>query len=451
VIKLQIKELSGLLGVQYQGDDVQFAGVATDSREVMPGNLFVTWTGESLDGHQFCPKAVEQGAVALLVEKKVDIDVPQIIVKDAIKALGTLAAFWRQQFDLPFVAVTGSNGKTTVKNMLSAIFSCLYGDDYLAPIKSYNNHTGVPLTLSRLSKQHKAAVLEMGMDHFGELSYLTQLVKPQIALITNASFSHLEDIGSVADVAKAKAEIFEGLPDDGIAVLNADDAFFDYWKSGLKNKTVLSFGIQNKADVYATDIVATRQGIQFLLHTPTDKIKVQSVLLGEHNVMNALAAAALAYALNVTPAIIAEGLAKVQPEPRRLNLKKTKADAILIDDSYNANPASMKKAIDVLVQFQGEKILVLSDMKALGKDERLLHREIGEYAKARGVNAVYAVGDLMAELVRAFGDNAQHFCDKSALRTALQALDAPGKVFLIKGSNSQKMNEEVSLMQGTQT
>jgi UDP-N-acetylmuramoyl-tripeptide--D-alanyl-D-alanine ligase len=448
VINLKIKDLAQLLNAEQVESDASFEGVATDSRGILPGQLFITWEGDVFDGHQFCKQAEEKGAAAVLVEKRVDVAIPQIIVKDSIKALGTLAKHWRDQFQMPFIAVTGSNGKTTVKNMIASIFACAYGENYLAPKKSFNNHTGVPLTLSSLNQKQKAAIIEMGMNHFGELSYLTSIVQPNVAMITNALRSHMAGVGgTVEGVAKAKAEIFEGLQENGTAVLNADDPAFDFWRNLLKDKEVLTFGLEGVADFTAHNIKVTPRGIQYDLKTPKESIQVSSCLLGKHNIMNGLAAAAATFAMGLNAQTIAEGLSNVLPEPRRLNLKRTKAGGVLIDDSYNANPASTKKAIDVLSQFEGEKILVLGDMKELGQDEKSLHKEVGEYAKAQGIQKLWAFGDLMQEAVNGFGEGAKHFATKDELKMFLKSHDEKGRIFLMKGSNSQKMNEEVLLLQ----
>src|SRR3990167_1748726 len=230
MIKLDKTTIETILAIKIEGKDFFISGIATDSREVKPGNLFVTWQGENFDGHQFCQQAVSQGAAALLANKKVVADVPQIIVEDTIQAFGKLAAYWRDQFSIPVLGVTGSNGKTTVKNMLSAVLQAAYGDNsFLAPKKSFNNHVGVPLTLSMLAKNHQTAVIEMGMNHFGELRYITKLAKPTVVVITNAGPSHLAGVGDIAGVAKAKGEIIEGLAVTGKAILNADDQYFAYW------------------------------------------------------------------------------------------------------------------------------------------------------------------------------------------------------------------------------
>lgn len=448
MINLSKKDFENILQITLPGEDFTVTGLAIDSREVVPNNLFATWHGDNFDGTQFCNDAVLRGAAALLIDKPVESDAPQIIVADVIDALAKISAYWRSQFDLPVIGVTGSNGKTTVKNMLRSILKAQHGDEVIAPIKSFNNHIGVPLTLAKLSAQTPVAVIEMGMNHFGEIAHLANLAKPTIAVITNAGLSHIAGTGSIEGVAKAKGELIESLTDTGIAILNADDHFFDYWKSLLTTQRVISFGLNNKqADIFADEIQLNNNGCQFDLITPTGQIDIQLKLLGQHNVMNALAAAAAAYALNTPLNKIQQGLTQVEPEFRRLERKQGKAGALLIDDSYNANPNSMRKAIDVLAQFPGRRILVMGDMLELGPTAEELHAEIGTYAKQAGIDDLFATGDASAGAVKTFGDPAKYFSSRQAMADELLNLLNENAVVLIKASNGMQYNRVVTQLE----
>ena len=448
-MKLNAETIEKVLDLPSSGEKYQVNGLATDSREVQAGQLFATWQGENFDGCRFCPEAVRRGASALLLDRRIPVDAPQIVVSDPVKALGRLASYWRDQFDLPVVAVTGSNGKTTVKNMLASIFRQMKPSGVLAPKKSYNNHVGVPLTLAQLTDEHSYAVVEMGMNHFGEIAYVSKLAKPTVAIITNAGPSHLAGVGSIAGVAKAKAEIFQGLMPASPVILNADDDYFDYWKSMLPGNPVTSFGIENEAMVTAKNIQMSVLGSQFDLVFLEESIAVELPLLGEHNILNALAAAAAAHTLSVPVESIKKGLENVEPESHRLERKLTALGAALIDDSYNANPNSTRRAIDVIQQFpQKHKYLILGDMRELGDDEKQLHEALGHYAKAAGITAIYCIGDLMKATCLTFGENAHHFSDKASLLKAITPLLKDDAVVLVKGSLSMGMLDFVQALSG---
>lgn len=447
MITLSLNQLAEILDITYHGEPGMITGVATDSREVKPGNLFVTWQGENFDGHQFCAQAVQNGARALLVTRQLDLPVPQFVVTDSIQAFGKIASFWRQQFNLPIVGVTGSNGKTTVKNMLASIFRVAAGNDCLAPIKSFNNHVGVPLTLCALAPHHQYAVIEMGMNHFGELHYLTNLVHPNVTVISNAGPCHLEGVGgTLAGVAQAKAEILTGLSTNGIAVLNKDDAFYEYWTKQAAPHPIISFGIEQQADVMATAIMPSLTGNQFTLHTLQGETNISLPLLGHHNVMNALAASAAALAVGLSLEQIKQGLEQVQPEAHRLQFMQARGGAGLLDDCYNANPNSVRKAIDVLKTFPYKQILVLGDMRELGDNAEQMHADIGAYAKAAGVEHLFAVGELMQHGVQAFGNGGKHFSDKTALITHLDHYLTTDHIILVKGSFSMNMLQVVEAL-----
>lgn len=423
-----------------------FTGVSTDSRTTQPGNLFIAIPGERVDGHNYLNDAQAKGAVAALVTHQIDSTLPQLVVEDIVIAFGKLAAAWREQFNIPFIAGTGSNGKTTLKNMIASILiAACHGheEEVLATQGTLNNHLGLPLTLSRLGKQHRYAVLEMGMNHFGEIDYLTKIARPTVAIITNAAAAHLEGVGDVAGVARAKAEIFAGLSQDGTAILNRDDQFYSYWCEQIGNRKHLSFGLQPNADVSAILHEAdTTQRIT--LHTPQGTTAVTLPLLGLHNVLNALAATAAALAIGIDLNAIKMGLEKIAPAPGRLQMHKLANGVNIIDDTYNANPFSLQAAVKTLANFAGKKILVLGDMKELGSDTKLLHQTAGEQIKQAGIDYLFTYGELSANTSHAFGEGAYHFSEQEKLVTALKPFLYNTTTILVKGSRSMKMEKVVA-------
>ncbi len=443
MIQTSLKQISSILKQATFHGDADFKGISVNTKTLEPSNLFVAWKGENSDGHDFVHDAESKGAVALILEKLVETKLPYLIVPDAVKALGDIASYYRDQYEIFLVAVTGSNGKTTIKNMLGNIFHYHCGGDdaaYLVSQSSYNNHVGVPLTLFQLSDHHRFVITEMGMNHFGEISYLTHIAKPDVALINNAFVSHLEGVGgTVQGVAKAKSEIFEGLKESGIAVLNADSEFYDYWKDISSKHKQLSFGVDHTADVRAKNIKLFSDKTEFTLVSTGGEVNVCMKLLGHHNVMNALAAASASIAAGVTLKSIKKGLEKFETTQRRLQVRKLASGATLIDDGYNANLASTNAAIDVLKEMPGTKIMVFADMKELGPDEKKFHREVGEYAKNAGINKLLAIGELTKETVDTFGQNALHFKDHQSLFDSLKPLVGQDSVILLKGSNSMNL------------
>lgn len=424
-------------------EDVQCAGISIDSRTLQPGNLFFAIHGGALDGHEFVAKAKAQGAIAAVVDHQRNDDLPQIIVKDTTKALGKLTQHWRNQFQIPVIAVTGSNGKTTTKNMLQAIFAQAFGASHvLATQGNFNNYWGLPLMLAQLTKEHRVAILEMGMNHFGELDYLTHLASPTTAIITNAAPAHLAGVGgTIQGVAKAKGEIYAGVRADGMAVINADDEFADYWHSLNPTRHRITFGIEKPADVQGKLI---NKG--FELHYKNQTINIHLPLLGIHNVMNALAASAAALANNISLQDIKSALEKLQPTARRLQPKKGRKEVSVIDDSYNANPASLRAAMEVLATYSGKKILVVGDMVELGEKSPALHYACGEKARELGIDYVFATGSLMREFINAFGQQGFHFENHAALIKALENYLAPDVTILVKGSNAMKMDQVVKAL-----
>jgi UDP-N-acetylmuramoyl-tripeptide--D-alanyl-D-alanine ligase len=425
------------------GRDVTFSAVTTDSRKVMAGDLFVALKGESFDGHDFVAQCFEQGAVAAMVASGMSTEKPLLRVADTRLGLGDLAAYWREQFDIPLAAITGSNGKTTVKEMLAAILRQAAGEHaVLATEGNLNNDIGLPLTLLKLRENHRYAVVEMGMNHPGEIAYLARITRPTAALINNAQPAHLEGLGSMEAVARAKGEIFAGLAANGVAVINADDAYASMWGELAAPYRAFTFGLERLADVSA-DYVLEPDGCKLRLKIPQGNIEARLAVPGLHNVKNALAASAVALAMNVSPTAIAAGLAAFGGVKGRLQKKVGCCGAVIIDDTYNANPASMRAAIGVLGAMPGKKIFVMGDMGELGENARHLHAEIGTTAKAAGIDAMYALGELSRDAVAAFGAGASHFDSAEALGAALLGELTEGATVLVKGSRFMRMERVV--------
>ncbi|HLD08687.1 MAG TPA: UDP-N-acetylmuramoyl-tripeptide--D-alanyl-D-alanine ligase [Methylophilaceae bacterium] len=429
------------------GQDVLFNSVGTDSRSLSRGQLFVALKGEHFDGHAYVQQSLSQGALAAMVSVDQPGLSPILLVKDTRLSLGDLAAYWRRKFAIPLVAITGSNGKTTVKEMLASILHAHTGDagSVLATQGNLNNDIGLPLTLLKLRQHHRYAVVEMGMNHAGEISYLTTIGRPTAALINNATSAHLAGLGSVEEIAKAKGEIFEGLAADGIAVINADDAFAPLWKKLAAPHQIMTFGLDTAADVSAVyQLKADGSDIQ--IHALQGVAKTYLPVPGLHNVRNALAAAAVALAMQIPLATVAKGLAGFSGVKGRLQHKTGINGALVIDDTYNANPASMKAAIDVLATRPEEKLLVLGDMAELGSEAAKMHAEIGSYSKAAGIKTLYALGDLSRETVKAFGKGAKHYASPEALAHDLVKSMKTGVAVLVKGSRFMQMERVAELI-----
>lgn len=441
---MTMAEAARLVNAQLQGDaDIAFAGVGTDTRTISAGQLFVALKGPNFDAHDFIAQAASSGAVGVMVERGCNVDIPQLIVPDSLKALGLLAQQWRMRFDFPVVGVTGSNGKTTVKEMLASIFATQWNT--LSTRGNLNNDIGLPLTLLTLGEQHQAAVIEMGANHPGEIAYLTQIAKPTVALITNAGAAHLEGFGSVEGVAHAKGEIFQGLASDGCAIINADDNYADLWRTLAKGYRLISVGIDNVADVSCSwngDV----NGSQLSVSTPNGEFECQLKLAGRHNVMNALIAAAAAIAAGVSLEKIKSGLEAVQPVAGRLQIKRGINGASIIDDTYNANPYSLLAALKVLANCDGEKYLALGDMGELGTDTEDLHQQAGQHARESGVDALFAVGNYTRKAVEAFGENGHHFDSQETLIDSLRADLNSEVTLLVKGSRASHMERVVAAL-----
>lgn len=420
-------------------ETIHLERVERDSRAVQSGDLFLALKGERFDAHDFVPQVAGKASAAL-VSTPMDVAIPQVIVPDVRLALGQLAKVWRQQFTRPVLGLTGSNGKTTLKEMLTAILS--QQGQTLATIGNLNNDIGVPLTLLRLRADDQFAVIEMGANHFGEIDYLTQMTLPDVAILNNAGAAHLEGFGDIAGVARAKGEIFAGLAADGIAVINADDVYADIWRDLNKNRRLLSFGFAAQADLRG-EVSADNQ---LVIHRGAESIAVQLTLLGRHNQLNALAAAAGASALGISLTIIKQGLEALQPVKGRLNPKHGKHGGLVIDDTYNANPSSTVAAVAVLAEQQGRRILVLGDMGELGTTGEQLHFELGQTAKAANIDGIYTLGRLSAAASQAFGQGAYAFQDLGELLAALTPTLTVDTQVLVKGSRSARMERVVEAL-----
>ncbi|CAH0227232.1 UDP-N-acetylmuramoyl-tripeptide--D-alanyl-D-alanine ligase [Pseudomonas koreensis] len=446
---LTLSELTNALEARLIGADARFDGVSIDSRAIQPGQLFIALTGPRFDGHDYLNDVAGKGAVAALVEREVaDSALPQLLVKDTRQALGQLGALNRAAFTQPVAAVTGSSGKTTVKEMLASILRTR--GPVLATRGNLNNDLGVPLTLIELAPEHTSAVIELGASRLGEIAYTVGLTKPHVAILNNAGTAHVGEFGGPEKIVEAKGEIIEGLAADGIAVLNLDDKAFGIWKTRAAGRQVLTFALSNsEANFHASDLATDARGCPaFNLHTPEGSERVQLNLLGIHNVANALAAAAAAHALGVSLFGIATGLGAVQPVKGRTVAQLAKNGMRVIDDTYNANPTSMCAAVDILAGFSGRTVLVLGDIGELGDWAEQGHRDVGEYARGK-VSALYAVGPNMVHAVNAFGEQAQHFGTQAELIQALAAEQDTNTTILIKGSRSAAMENIVAALCGS--
>ena len=427
------------------GPDATFTGLSTDTRTLQPGELFVALDGPNFSGREFVPAAGAKAAAGAVVSGTTADDLPQIDVADSRIALGALAARWRRDMNTRIVGLTGSNGKTTLKELIA---SCLSrAAKTLATHGNLNNDIGVPLMLSRLAHDDEFAVIEMGANHAGEIAYLTDLTQPEVVAITNAGAAHLEGFGSIEGVAKAKGEILLGSRRPDFAILNADDAYFEYWRSSASDVPVLSFGTDSDADVRVDSITEMPEGVTFTLHLPSTRVGVRLPLAGRHNALNAAAAAAVATALDISPDVIVAGLEAVEPVGGRLQPVQIRHDVALFDDSYNANPDSVLAAVNFLSAQAGRRWLVLGDMAELGTDAAAMHEEIGRRAQAAGVDRLFATGRLCQQATAGFGAGAHWYESVDALGAALireiEEHDGPLAV-LVKGSRSMGMERVVA-------
>lgn len=435
------RELRGTL----VGKDRVFAGVSTDSRAVTPGQLYVALKGEKFDGHSYAQEAVAAGAVGCVVDHECAGAFSQVVVADTRVALGDLARQWRTRFLIPVVGVTGSNGKTTVKEMIASVLG--QKKNVMATRGNLNNDIGVPLTLFNLSTDHQVAVVEMGANHPGEIDYLAGIAKPDVAVVTNAGPAHLEGFGSLEGVARAKGEMFTRLSTRGTAIINLDDDFFGLWKDLAAGKKVVTFGMDSRADFHARREMPSRVGGEnFILCTPLGEAPVRLALAGVHNTKNALAAAAACFAVGYALEDIVAGLEAVRPVAGRLQFNRVASGALICDDTYNANPTSLKAAMETLADMPGTRWLVLGDMGELGPDAARLHRESGALARRLGVERLFGFGRLCAGAVEAFGEGGQHFADLDSLVDTLLAGIGRDHCVLVKGSRAMRMERVVQAL-----
>ncbi len=426
---------------------VAFKDVSTDSRNLPPHCLFFCLKGERFDAHDFADQALAGGAVALVVDRRLNLDVPQVVVPDTRLALGSAAAGWRARFDTPVIAVTGSNGKTTVTQMLATILAMAAGEDgRLATRGNLNNDIGLPLTLFRLRPEHRYAVVELGMNHPGEIAYLASIAQPTVALVNNAQREHQEFMGTVEATAHENGASIAALPASGVAVFPADDDCADIWRTLAGDRRRLDFGFRQQAAVGA-HFESIPGGIQLSLDTPEGPIECLLRLAGAHNAHNAAAAASGALAAGIAPEIIRRGLEAFTPVSGRGVIRQARAGATVIDDTYNANPDSVRAAIELLAALEGPRVLVLGDMGEVGEQGPEFHAEIGGYAREQGLHALLALGELTREAVSAFSDPAgRHFSDIDALIDQAHQLAGPGATVLVKGSRFMKMERVVQAL-----
>lgn len=447
MIPLTLHQLAEITQGKLYGHDQSIAEVTSDSRKITPGCLFVALKGEHFDAHDFAQQAKQQGAGALLVNHLLACELPQVVVKDTRRAFGELAGWVRQQVPTRVVALTGSSGKTSVKEMTAAILSQCGKTLYTAG--NLNNDIGVPMTLLRLDNEYRYAVIELGANHPGEIAWTVSLTRPEAALVNNLSAAHLAGFGSLAGVAKAKGEIFSGLAQQGIAIINAESNDQLNWQKIIGERKVWRFSPEAAtSDFTASHIQVMSQGSTFTLHTPTGSIDILLPLPGQHNIANALAATALAMAVGATLPAVKSGLAQLKAVPGRLFPVTLAKNQLLLDDTYNANVGSMIAAVQVLSHMPGYRVLVVGDMAELGEQSTACHCQVGEAAKAAGVDCVLSVGVMSAEISRA-STVGEHISDKTALVARLRALCAEHRIItiLVKGSRSAAMEEVVHALQ----
>ena len=444
-MKSRLAEVVAAAGGRLAGADAEFSGVSIDTRTLERGQLFFALRGERFDGHAFLQAAAEKGAAAAVVERAGEYGLPQVVVRDVQAALTAFAGAWRRRCQALVFGVGGSNGKTTTKELLASILA--QAGPTLATRGNLNNHIGVPLTLLSLLPSHRYAVIEMGANHPGEIAALAAIAAPSIALVTNAGDEHLEGFGDLAGVAHAEGEMYAALPPDGTAVINADDPFHELWRTMARTVRVLRFGIDSPAEARATAIQGRIEAgafaTAFTLTLAGEQARVRLALAGRHNVLNALGAAAAAHAAGVGLATIVAGLERMHPVGGRLQLKAGPRGSWLIDDSYNANPSSVRAGIDVLCSLPGEHWLVLGEMAELGNQTEASHIGVGDYARRAGITRVFALGDAARHAVAAYGTRANWYPDAASLAHAVAADIDTGVTVLIKGSRVNRLERVV--------
>ncbi|MEW9797215.1 UDP-N-acetylmuramoyl-tripeptide--D-alanyl-D-alanine ligase [Alteromonas sp. CYL-A6] len=454
MIKTTLTWIAEQTGGRLTGEDATVDAVSTDTRTLTKGAVYLALQGPNFDGHEFVKVAQEAGASAVIASKQVDTSLPVIYVDDTKQALGALGAAVKRVVAPKTVAITGSSGKTTVKEMCAAILA--RRGKVLATAGNFNNDIGVPLTLLRLEPDHEFAVMELGANHLGEIAYTTELVKPDVATIVNAAASHLEGFGSLLGVARAKSEIFKGLGEHGTAIVNADSQFTQFWQGKLRYQNTLTFSPEQKnadADFRAEDITLDLNGCaSFQLLCPEGEVNIHLSIPGAHNVGNALVAAALTMQVGATLEDVRDGLMAMQQVSGRLNVKRLSSQVTLLDDTYNANVASVNAAIDTLASLSGIKVLVLGDMKELGEKSRYYHEQVGKYAQAKGIDMLFTLGVLSQSASSVYQHNGAHFSDIDSLMDALQdrLLSEQRDIsILIKGSRSSRMERVVEAIEAS--
>jgi UDP-N-acetylmuramoyl-tripeptide--D-alanyl-D-alanine ligase len=442
-------QMDNTIRAEVKNGDTTFTQVNTDTRTLVEGELFVALRGERFDAHDFIADAVKKNPIAIVVEKFFpEVALPQLVVSDCLKALGKIAAYNRNLFAGKLIAITGSSGKTTVKAMLASVMQ--EAGSTHATKGNFNNHIGVPLTLLQLNAQHQFAVIEMGASGPGEIGYLCELAKPHISMINNVMPAHIEGFGSIEGVAKAKGEIYQALTATGVAVINIDDAFAGGWITESKTRNQFRVSLSNSsADFFASDIQLMSDSICFVIHYQQESIPVTLQTQGEHNIRNALMAAACATAAGVDLSKIKSGLENFLPVSGRMSRYLGINKVHIIDDSYNANPGSVRAAIDVLAGIS-DGVLVLGDLAELGSDSEKLHTELGEYALSKKIKKVFTLGKLSANVTRAFGNGAEHFTDRNSLIEKLKCEANSNVTYLIKGSRSARMDLIVNALTVTE-
>ncbi len=451
----RLSEIAAATGGRLVGEDAEFLGAVIDSRECKAGQLFVALPGAQVDGHEFIAAAAESGAVAALVCREQSVGIPQIVVDDVLESLQVYACVHRQQFKGPVIAVTGTNGKTSTKEILAAVLAEEMGGtaSILFTQGNLNNHIGVPLTLLGLAPEHRAAVIEMGANHAGEIALLARIARPDVGIVTLAGAGHLEGFGSVEGVAHAKGELFSGLSEAGIAIINSDDDYAELWRELASHCQQISFGFNESANVRAENLIQKDADQTFRLHTPVGEAKVSLPMSGKHNVMNALAASAAAIAIGLSVDSVAKGLAAAHSVGGRLHILSGPNGSRIVDDSYNANPTSVKAALDWLSVQPGRRWFAFGAMAELGDDAASWHSKVGDWARAAGVQKLYVFNDLTRHTAKAFGDDAvqceSHEHMAAYLSDAFKSGESADVTLLVKGSRSAYMERVVKAL--TQT
>ena len=444
MLKLRLSEVALWTHGALHGADADVHGVGTDTRKLGTGELFVALRGEHQDGHDHLAQARERGAAGALVSRRVAVDLPQVVVSDTLLALGDLASAVRAQRRTRVVGITGSNGKTSVKTLATSILQ-RHGRTH-ANAGNFNNEIGLPLSLLAMPRDSEFAVLEMGAGKPGDIAYLAAIARPEVGLVNNIAPAHLERMRSLEGVAEIKGALYQALPADGVAVINADEAFAEFFVGLAGVRRILQFGFGDKADVRAEAIELHAEGSTFALIAPQGRDRVRFSLAGRHNIANALAAAAIATALDVPLATIVTGLEDARGVDGRLQWREASGGWRVIDDSYNANPGSTEAAIATLALQPGERWLVLGDMAELGANADALHARIGEVARVAGIDRLFAVGMLSAHAAQAFGAGARHFANQASLTDALREALHAGVIVLVKGSRSSRMENVVAAL-----